>query len=98
MLADGKSKGFLQSFAGQWLGLRALPSTARDGANFPGFDAATKTSMQSETELFFKSFLDESKDIHELLTAKYTYADARLGKLYGVTGAPASGLGKIKLR
>lgn len=97
MLADAKAQGFIESFAGQWLGLRNLATTSRDATKFPGFDAATRTSMQSETELFFKSFLDESKDVHDLLTAKYTYADARLAKLYGVTGAPASGFAKINL-
>jgi Protein of unknown function (DUF1592)/Protein of unknown function (DUF1588)/Protein of unknown function (DUF1595)/Protein of unknown function (DUF1587)/Protein of unknown function (DUF1585) len=97
MLADGRAQGFIKNFAGQWLGLRSLAATSRDAMKFPGFDVATRTSMQSETELFFKSFLDESKDVHELLTAKYTYADARLAKIYGVSGAPASGFAKTNL-
>jgi hypothetical protein len=97
LLADAKAQGFIKNFAGQWLGLRNLATTSRDAMKFPTFDAATKTSMQSETEFFFKSFLDESKDVHELLTAKYTYADARLAKLYGITGAPATGFAKLSL-
>jgi hypothetical protein len=97
MLADAKAQGFISSFAGQWLGLRGLASTTRDATKFPSFDAATKASMQSETELFVESFLGESKDFHELLTAKYTYADTRLAKLYGVGGAPASGFAKVSL-
>jgi hypothetical protein len=97
MLADPKAQGFIKNFAGQWLGLRSLPTTTRDAMKFPGFDAATKTSMQSETELFFKSFLDENKDVHDLLNAKYTYVDTRLAKLYGISGAPPSGFAKVNL-
>jgi hypothetical protein len=95
MLRDKKADGFVRNFAGQWLQLRTLPAATRDPKKYPRFDDALKTSMQTETESFVKSFLTETKDVRELLTAKYAYADARLAQLYGLAGAPMTGFARL---
>jgi hypothetical protein len=84
MLADPKSDALVTNFAGQWLYLRNLKSTAPDQHEFPDFDDNLRQAFQRETELFFDSVIREDRSVIDLLTADYTFVNERLARHYGI--------------
>jgi cytochrome c551/c552 len=53
MLTDARSRELVKNFAGQWLQLRNLPSTAPITQLFPDFDDNLRQGFRTETEMFF---------------------------------------------
>jgi hypothetical protein len=90
MLADGKARALVDNFAGQWLNLRRLDNVTPDYAAYPSFDEDLRVALRTESELFFSELLQQGKPLTELLTANYTYVNARLAQHYGLP-APAGG-------
>ena len=86
MLADSKSEGFVSHFAGQWLNLRRVEQVSPDYNTFPQFDADLSAAMRRESETFFRAILDADVPLSELLTAPYTFVNARLAEHYGFEG------------
>ncbi len=84
MLADPKAEALVDNFAGQWLQLRNLKSSIPDSREFPNFDDQLRQAFRQETEMFFKSIIQEDRNVVDLLTANYTFMNERLAKHYGV--------------
>jgi len=97
MLADPRSGALVSNFAGQWLQLRNLRSSAPDKEEFPDFDDNLRQSFQRETELFVASIVREDRSALELLTADYTFVDERLAKHYGIPGVYGSNFRRVML-
>jgi mono/diheme cytochrome c family protein len=97
MVADPRAERFVKNFAGQWLYLRNLPSTAPISFNFPDFDEALRASMQRETELFFDSIIREDRGALELLTGGYTFLNERLARHYGIPGVKGTDFRRVTL-
>ena len=87
MIADPRSTRMMNSFAGQWLSLRALENRVTpDLLLFPHFDDNIRKGFRSETELFFQSVVRDDRPVIELLTADYTFVNERLAKHYDIKG------------
>ncbi len=86
MIKDPKAESLVEEFAGQWLHIRGLASKDPDLTAYPDFDEALRDAMREEMQRFFRSFLDNERDLHELLTATEGEIDARLGRHYGIPG------------
>jgi len=84
MLADPRSDALVKNFAGQWLYLRNLPSTAPVQTSFPDWDDNLRQGFRTETEMFFESIVREDRNVVDLLTADYTFVNERLAKHYGI--------------
>jgi len=84
MLADAKSSALATVFASEWFTLQNLKDAQPDAFLFPDFDKNLAESMITETELFFESIMHEDRNILDLLTANYTFADELLAKHYGI--------------
>ncbi len=84
MLADPKAEALVDNFAGQWLQLRNLKSSIPDSREFPNFDDQLRQAFRKETEMFFKSMIQEDRNVVDLLTANYTFVNERLAKHYGI--------------
>ena len=97
MLEDPRSEAFTRNFAGQWLYLRNLPSTAPVATAFPDFDESLRRGFGRETELFFQSIVREDRPVIALLTADYTYLDERLARHYGIPGVKGSQFRRVTL-
>jgi hypothetical protein len=98
MLADPKAGAFVDVLAEQWLGLRGLDGTAPDPSLYGDFYAQDlATSMRGETHTFLGSLLAGSAPFGELLTASYSYVDAKLAVLYGFSAPAAAGYGRFDL-
>jgi hypothetical protein len=97
MLADRRSEALSVNFAGQWLSLRSLPSSAPAGMVFPDFDDTLRQAFRRETELFFDSIAREDRSLPELLTADYTFVNERLAKHYGIPNIYGAGFRRVTL-
>ncbi|RME27697.1 MAG: DUF1592 domain-containing protein, partial [Deltaproteobacteria bacterium] len=86
LLADPKAEALVDNFAGQWLFLRGIDEKSPDPWAYPEFDEALRASMKEEMRRFFRSFLHEDRDLHELLLATEGEIDARLAAHYGIDG------------
>ena len=93
MLADPRSEALVSNFAGQWLYIRAVDDAAPDGATWPDFDLALRSSLKGEMTQFFRTFLAEDRSMVELVTARESFIDERLADHYGLDGftPPADG-------
>ncbi|HVG69914.1 MAG TPA: DUF1592 domain-containing protein [Vicinamibacterales bacterium] len=83
MLSDPRADALVANFAGQWLFLRELKNARPDA---PGFDANLRASMQRETELLFRTILQEDRSVVEFLDSDFTFVDERLARHYGIDG------------
>jgi mono/diheme cytochrome c family protein len=84
MLADPRSDALVKNFAGQWLYLRNLPSTAPVQTSFPDWDDNLRQGFRTETEMLFETIVREDRNVVDLLTADYTFVNERLAKHYGI--------------
>ena len=83
MLSDPRADALVANFAGQWLFLRELKNARPDS---PDFDANLRASMQRETELLFRTILQEDRSVIDLLDSDFTFVDERLARHYGIAG------------
>jgi len=97
MLADPKSREFVENFAGQWLQLRNLPSAAPSTQLFPDFDDNLRQAFRVEAEMFFDSILRDDRSVLDLLTADYTFVNERLARHYGIPNIYGSRFRRVTL-
>jgi hypothetical protein len=84
MAQDPKARGFVESYAGQWLGTRALDDVNPDSARFPSWDEELEEAMRQETHLFLLELLRSDGDFLALFDAPFTYLNDRLAAHYGL--------------
>ena len=88
MLLTPKAHALTTDFIGQWLELRDLPAKEVNAQSYPTFDPALRAAMTGETERFFDEFFRQKLPASQILTADFTYVNARLATHYGLP-APA---------
>lgn len=97
MLADPKSQGLVESFAGQWLQTRNLDVMKPDPAVFPVFDESLRAAMKKETQTFFTSLLQEDRSILDLLDSRDAFVNGALARLYGIPGVDGKEFQRVRL-
>jgi mono/diheme cytochrome c family protein len=98
MLRDPKARALAENFTGQWLGTKRLHTTVSpDRRRFPQYTDALRDAMAAEPIEFFGSLLAEDASLLRLLDADYTFANADLGKFYGLTNVTATNLVRVPL-
>jgi hypothetical protein len=97
MLADPKGEAFIHNFTGQWLELRNLDTHTVDSQRYPEFDDKLRDSMKRETELFFENVVKQDRSILDLLEGDYTFVNAPLAKLYGISGVKGDDFQRVSL-
>ena len=97
MLADPRAAALAGRFASQWLRLQDLEKIHPDPLLYPGFDHTLAQAMERETELLFEHIVREDRDVLELLTADYTFANARLARHYGLPNVAGSSFRRVAL-
>ncbi len=98
MLRDPKARALAENFTGQWLGTKRLHTTVSpDRGRFPQYTDALRDAMAAEPIEFFGSLLAEDASLLRLLDADYTFANADLGKFYGLTNVTATNLVRVPL-
>lgn len=90
MVADPRARPAIGAFYEQWFGLARIKTTNKDLGTYPDFDDTLRASMSEESHRFIDDVLwNGDANLSTLLTAPYSFVNAPLAKLYGVTGGPA---------
>jgi hypothetical protein len=97
MLADGKSRAFIENFSGQWLQLRGLESVAIDRERFPEYDDKLRDAMNTEATLFFGDVLRSDRSVLEFLDSEATFLNGKLAKFYGIPGVEGNEFRRVPL-
>jgi cytochrome c553 len=98
MMRDPRARGLADSFAAQWLGIRALGTTVRPDAKvFPEFNDELADSMREETILFFDSIVRDDRSVLQLLDADYTFVNESLAKLYRIDDVEGPRMRRVQL-
>jgi hypothetical protein len=97
MIADPKSRAFVDNFAAQWLQIRQLESQQPDRERFPDFDDHLRASMKKETELFFQYVLQQDRSILDFIDGSYSFLNERLARHYGIKGIEGIAFRKVDL-
>ena len=85
LLNSNASDAFLADFLDSWLKLRSLGSTPPDESDFWFYYAANlEADSTKETRLFFRDMLRQNRPAGELLSARHSFLNRDLAKLYGV--------------
>ena len=84
MLRDRRADALVDNFATRWLELGKLAGAVPDTELYPEFDENLRAAMAQETKLFIASQLHEDRSVVDLLTADYSFLNARLAAHYGV--------------
>jgi hypothetical protein len=95
MLRDPRADVLASRFGSQWLRLQDLDKINPDVRFYPDFDEQIKSSMRSETELFFRHIVREDRPIADLFDADYTFVDERLARHYGIADITGTEFRKV---
>jgi hypothetical protein len=77
----------VSSFHDQLFHMRELDALKKDERLFPAFATGAAAAMKQEAMAFIKSVVfDQGKGFADLFTAPYTFANNRIGQMYGLTG------------
>ncbi len=98
MLKDVRAQSFVENFAGQWLELRNLEVYQPDKKLFPAFTPALRNDMRQETELLFAHIMRGNRSVLELLSADYSFVNARLAAHYGIEGVQGEKFRSVSMR
>ncbi len=85
LLADPRASNVVDEFAGAWLDFKSVESHEVDATVFKSFSPAVAHSMRLEARNFIQDFLSSTQPVSGMLTANFTYVDANLAKLYGLS-------------
>ncbi len=97
MLADPKSRQFVQHFTNQWFDLGAVDRIAVNPEHHPNFDDSLKADMRTETQLFFGVILDEDLSCLQLLDSDFAMLNRSLAEHYGLSGPRGAAFERVAL-
>lgn len=97
MLADPKSRRFVESFAGQWLEVR-LYGTVMPAQEYRTYDKALEVASKEEPLAFFEHVLRENLPITSFLDSDFVVINDRLAKHYGIDGVNGPDFRKVAIR
>jgi hypothetical protein len=95
MLADPKSKRFVEDFLGQWLSLRKIAANDPDRKLYPEFSPYLQDSMIAETRAYFRELLDKDLDASYLVRSDFAMVNQKLADLYGIPGVVGSQIRRV---
>jgi hypothetical protein len=82
LLANPKSKRFLESFSDQWLKLKLIDFTAPDPRQFKTFDPVLQESFLAETRTYLADLIQNDRGIAHLVDSDFAYLNERLKRHY----------------
>ena len=97
MLADQRSEALATRFGAQWLRLQDLDALHPEFTEYALFDETLRDAMRRETVLFFDSIVREDRNVLDLLTADYSFANERLARHYGIKGVNGDAFQRVAL-
>lgn len=86
MLSNERAVALIDNFVTQWLYTDAVLEADPDYVLFPDYNEDLARDMRTESRMFASDFILEDRDYRELLTADYSYINARLAEHYDIPG------------
>jgi hypothetical protein len=97
MLADPKSRRFVENFAGQWLDVEQFGSV-EPAMEYKDYDAKLKAAEREEPLAFFQQVLRENLPVTNFLDSQFLVVNERLARHYGIDGVTGDAFQKVTLR
>ena len=99
MLADPKSRRFVEAFADYWLDLRKVDDTSPSTTLYNDYelDDPLKLAAVEETRLFFAELLRTDLPARNVVDSDFTFLNERLADHYGIPGVSGVAFRKVKL-
>ncbi|HEY1190435.1 MAG TPA: DUF1592 domain-containing protein, partial [Gemmata sp.] len=97
LLADPKSKRFVEDFLAQWLKLKLISANDPDRKLYPEFNKYLEDSMLAETRAYFRTLLDENLTADYLVKSDFALLNGRLAAHYNVPGVGGCQVRKVPL-
>jgi hypothetical protein len=98
MLSDvTRAQALVDEFGAQWLNVYKVRGVAPDGVVYPSFDDPLREAMVSETQLLLDDVFKSEQPISGLLTAQYSFVNARLAQHYGLPNVTGDGFQRVEL-
>ena len=97
MLADAKSRRFVENFAGQWLDVELFGSV-EPAKEYKSYDNALKTASREEPLAFFQQVLTENLPVASFLDSDFLVINERLARHYGIEGVSGETFQKVTLK
>jgi hypothetical protein len=99
LLADPKSRQFVDAFLDYWLDLRKIVATAPDSGLYPDYyldDLLTESALE-ETQLFFAELLQGDLPARNLVASDFAMLNERLAAHYGLPSVQGVALRRTPL-
>lgn len=85
MLEDPRTRAKLRSFLHAWLNIEYVDKLAKDGEQYPGFDATVVSDLRVSLDLFLDDVIwNGSGDFRELLLSDAWFVNPKLASFYAV--------------
>jgi len=98
MLADPRSTGLIEDFAGQWLQVRDFNKTQTDRYQYKAYTDELQKSEWREPYEFFREVLHRDLSILNFLDSDFVVIDKQLAEHYGIEGVKdADGFKRVAL-
>jgi mono/diheme cytochrome c family protein len=97
LLDDPRSKGFLQPFIDQWLGMSRFDFFEVNRAIYPRFDTGTKVAAKGEVYETVHHLMRTNGSLADLLKSDYVVIDRVLAHYYGIEGVKGDDYEKVML-
>ena len=99
MLADPRSRRFVEAFLDYWLDLRKTDNTSPDETLYPDYylDDYLVQSSIDETRSFFTELLQKNLPARNLVASDFVMINDRLATLYGLQGVQGSAIRRVAL-
>ena len=99
MLADPRSRQFVDAFLDFWLDLRMIVATSPDTSLYPDYDLddLLTESMVEETQTFIAEIIRENLSVVNLIDCDFAMLNERLATHYGIPGVEGVPIRRVKL-
>jgi len=97
MLADPKSKRFVEDFTDQWLRTDEVGVFVPDSNLYPEYDRQLEEAMVEETQGFMAEMFYNDLPLSNLIDSDWTILNERLAEHYGIDGVEGPEFRKVKL-
>ncbi len=99
LLADPKSRRFVDAFTDYWLDLRKIDETSPSATIYNDYelDEPLKTASLEETQLFLAELLRADLPARNIVASDFTYLNERLARHYGIPGVEGTTMRRVAL-
>jgi hypothetical protein len=99
MLADPKSRRFVDAFLDYWIDLRKMEDSTPSVSLYNDYylDDALTEAATAESQLYFAEMLRRNLPVRDVVDSKFTFLNERLAVHYGVPGVQGVAMRKVEL-